>query len=96
MQRDYMPDGFQHDIQIFINPRLAILLYSMPDDFHKVFNVIIIIWNLYLPFTSQWKSYKRREFILKLSKLGFEGPYPDTCHQFTVFEKHRPVIHSSA
>ena len=45
---------------------------------------------------SQWKPCKRREFIQKLRKLGFEGPYSGTRHQFIVFEKHRLAIPSNA
>ena len=45
---------------------------------------------------SQWKPCKRREFIRKLRKLGFEGPYSGTRHQFIVFEKHRLAIPSNA
>ena len=45
---------------------------------------------------SPWKPCKRRDFIKKLSKLGFEGPYSGTRHQFIVFENHRLVIPSDA
>ncbi len=45
---------------------------------------------------SQWKPCKRREFIRNLRKLGFEGPYSGTRHQFIVFEKHRLAIPSNA
>jgi predicted RNA binding protein YcfA (HicA-like mRNA interferase family) len=41
---------------------------------------------------SQWKPCKRRDFIKKLRKLGFEGPYSGTRHQFLVFGKHRLTI----
>ena len=45
---------------------------------------------------SQWKPCKRRDFIRKLHKLGFKGPYSGTCHQFIVFEIHRLAIPSNA
>ncbi|MCD4766109.1 MAG: hypothetical protein K8R06_08120 [Methanosarcinales archaeon] len=45
---------------------------------------------------SQWKPCKRRDFIKKLRKLGFEGPYSGTRHQFLVFGKHRLAIPSNA
>ena len=45
---------------------------------------------------SPWKPCKRRDFIKKLRKLGFKGPYSGTRHQFIVFENHRLVIPSDA
>jgi len=45
---------------------------------------------------SQWKPCKRRDFIRKLRKLGFKGPYSGTRHQFLVFENHRLAIPSNA
>ena len=45
---------------------------------------------------SQWKPCKRRDFIKKLRKLGFEGPYSGTRHQFLVFGIHRLAIPSNA
>jgi predicted RNA binding protein YcfA (HicA-like mRNA interferase family) len=45
---------------------------------------------------SQWKPCKRRNFIQRLRKLGFEGPYSGTRHQFVVFKNHRLVIPSNA
>jgi hypothetical protein len=45
---------------------------------------------------SPWKPCKRRDFIRKLRKLGFEGPYSGTRHQFVVFENHRLAIPSNA
>ena len=45
---------------------------------------------------SPWKPCKRRDFIKKLRKLGFEGPYSGTRHQFVVFENHRLAIPSNA
>ena len=45
---------------------------------------------------SQWKPCKRRDFIKKLRKFGFVGPYSGTRHQFVVFENHRMTIPSNA
>jgi len=44
---------------------------------------------------SQWKPCKRRDFIRRLKKLGFEGPYSGTRHQFMVYEQHRMAIPSN-
>lgn len=45
---------------------------------------------------SPWKPCKRWDFIKKLRKLGFKGPYSSTRHQFIVFENHRLAIPSNA
>jgi hypothetical protein len=45
---------------------------------------------------NQWKPCKRRKFIQRLRKLGFEGPYSGTRHQFAVFKNHRLAIPSNA
>ena len=45
---------------------------------------------------SPWQPCKRRVFIKRLRKLGFEGPYSGTRHQFMVFENHRLSIPSNA
>lgn len=45
---------------------------------------------------SQWKPCKRRDFIQKLRKLGFKGPYSGTRHQFIVFGSYRLTIPSNA
>jgi hypothetical protein len=45
---------------------------------------------------SQWKPCKRRDFIRGLRKLGFEGPYSGTRHQFMIYEQHRIAIPSNA
>ena len=36
-----------------------------------------------------WRPCKRRDFIRRLRRLGFVGPYSGTRHEFMVFEKHR-------
>lgn len=44
---------------------------------------------------SQWRRCKRRDFIHRLRKLGFNGPYSGTRHQFMVYQQHRLAIPSS-
>lgn len=41
---------------------------------------------------SRWAPCKRREFIRKLKKMGFEGPYSGTRHQFMVYGQHRMAM----
>jgi len=45
---------------------------------------------------SQWRRCKRRDFIRRLRKLGFDGPYTGTRHQFMVYKQHRLAIPSNA
>ena len=45
---------------------------------------------------SQWTPCKRRDFIRRLRKLGFDGPYSGTRHQFMLYEQHRLAIPSNA
>ena len=44
---------------------------------------------------SRWTPCKRREFIRRLRKLGFDGPYSGTRHQFMVYGQHRLAIPSN-
>jgi hypothetical protein len=44
---------------------------------------------------SQWIPCKRRDFIQKLRKLGFVGPYSGTKHQFMVYGQCRLAIPSN-
>ena len=44
---------------------------------------------------SRWLPCKRREFIKRIRKLGFEGPYSGTRHQFMVYKNHRLAIPSN-
>ena len=44
---------------------------------------------------SQWRQCKRRVFIRRLRKLGFEGLYSGTRHQFMVYKQHRLTIPSN-
>ena len=45
---------------------------------------------------SQWRRCKRRLFIRRLRKLGFDGPYSGTRHQFMVYKQYRLAIPSNA
>jgi predicted RNA binding protein YcfA (HicA-like mRNA interferase family) len=45
---------------------------------------------------SQLRRCKRQDFIRRLSKLGFDGPYSGTRHQFMVYQQHRLAIPSNA
>ena len=44
---------------------------------------------------SRWQPCKRREFIKRIRKLDFDGPYSGTRHQFMVYENHRLSIPSN-
>jgi hypothetical protein len=41
---------------------------------------------------NSWRPCKRREFIQKLRRLGFDGPYSGTRHQFLLFQHYRLSI----
>ena len=41
---------------------------------------------------TQWTPCKRKEFIKRLRKLYFEGPYSGSRHQFMIFRNHRLAI----
>ncbi len=45
---------------------------------------------------SQWRQCKQREFIRRLRKLGFDGSYSGTRHQFMIYQQHRLAIPSNA
>ncbi len=45
---------------------------------------------------SPWQPCKRRVFIKRLRKLGFEGPFSGTRHQFMVFGNYRLSTPSNA
>ena len=45
---------------------------------------------------NRWTPCKRREFVRLLRKLGFEGPYSGTRHQFMTYEGHRLAIPANA
>jgi len=44
---------------------------------------------------SRWTPCKRNEFIRRLRKLGFDGPYSGSRHQFMVYQQHRLTIPSN-
>ena len=44
---------------------------------------------------SRWTPCKRRDFMKKLRKLDFEGPFSGTRHQFMVYEQYRLTIPSN-
>jgi len=44
---------------------------------------------------SRWTPCKRRDFIRRLRKLGFDGPYSGTRHQFMVYAQQRLAIPSN-
>lgn len=44
---------------------------------------------------SRWTPCKRRDFIKKLKKLGFDGLYSGTKHQFMICNQHRLAIPSN-
>jgi hypothetical protein len=44
---------------------------------------------------SSWRPCKRRDFIRRLRKLGFTGPYSGTRHEFMVIDKYRLSIPSN-
>lgn len=44
----------------------------------------------------KWTPCKRRDFIRRLRKLGFEGPYSGTRHQFMLYQRYRLAIPSNS
>ena len=44
---------------------------------------------------SRWSPCKRRDFIRRLRKIGFDGPYSGTRHQFMIYMQHRLAIPSN-
>jgi hypothetical protein len=44
---------------------------------------------------SRWSPCKRRDFIRRLRKLGFDGPLVGTRHSFMVWKEHRLAIPSN-
>ena len=44
---------------------------------------------------SRWSPCKRRDFIRRLRKLGFDGPFAGTRHHFMVYKEHRLAIPSN-
>jgi hypothetical protein len=44
---------------------------------------------------SRWTPCKRREFVQRLQRLGFDGPFSGTLHQFMIYKEHRMAIPSN-
>jgi predicted RNA binding protein YcfA (HicA-like mRNA interferase family) len=45
---------------------------------------------------SQLSPCKRNDFIRRLRRLGFDGPYSGSKHQFLVFDQHRLTVPSNS
>lgn len=45
---------------------------------------------------SRWTPCKRGDFVRRLRRLGFSGPFSGTRHQFMVYAQHRLTIPSNA
>ena len=45
---------------------------------------------------SRWTPCKREDFIRKLRRLGFDGPFTGTRHLFLVFSQKRLAIPSNS
>ncbi|MBI5388461.1 MAG: type II toxin-antitoxin system HicA family toxin [Verrucomicrobia bacterium] len=43
-----------------------------------------------------WNPCKRRDFVRKLRRLGFEGPFPANTHEFMVIAGRRQTIPGNA
>lgn len=45
---------------------------------------------------SRWLPCKRRDFIVRLRSIGFDGPFSGTRHQFLVYDQRRLTVPSNA
>lgn len=45
---------------------------------------------------NRWTPCKRRDFIRRLRRLGFDGPYSGTRHQFLTYQNYRLSIPSNS
>ena len=45
---------------------------------------------------SRWTPCKRTELIRRLRRLGFDGPFSGTRHQFMVFHQRRLSVPSNS
>jgi hypothetical protein len=45
---------------------------------------------------TRWALCRRRDFIRRLRKLGFDGPFSGTRHQFMIYDQYRLAIPSNA
>ena len=44
---------------------------------------------------TRWAPCKRRDFIRRLRKLGFDGPFSGTRHRFMIYEQYHLAIPSN-
>jgi hypothetical protein len=44
----------------------------------------------------KWSPCKRRDLVERMKKLGFEGPFSGTRHQFMTLQQHRLAIPSNS
>lgn len=44
---------------------------------------------------SRWQPCKRRDFIVRLRSIGFDGPFSGTRHQFLVYGQRRFAVPSN-
>ncbi len=44
---------------------------------------------------SRWRPCKRSEFVRRLHRLGFDGPFSGTRHQFMLYQQQRLTIPSN-
>ena len=45
---------------------------------------------------SRWTPCKRNDFVRRARKLGFQGPFSGTRHQFVVYGQQRLSVPSNA
>jgi len=45
---------------------------------------------------SQWNPCKRNDFIRRLRRLGFDGPYAGSKHQFLTIGQNRLTVPSNS
>ncbi len=45
---------------------------------------------------SRWTPCRRQDFMRRLRRLGFDGPFAGTRHQFMLYGEHRLTIPSNA
>lgn len=44
----------------------------------------------------RWRPCKRRDFIRRLRKMGLDGPFSGTRHQFMIYQQYRLTIPSNS
>ena len=45
---------------------------------------------------SRWTPCRRGDFVRRLHRIGFDGPFSGTRHQFMIFHQRRLAIPSNA